>query len=345
MRSFFLTLLAPALLGLVLWTGCSSSSASQEGPFTFGEPITDSTIAMIVTSDDLGTQDTLFTAPYLQQVQMILMQSGGSLDSLATREVFRRVAEGFVFDVLLRDLAKRDTTIPLDYDRARTEFANVKAQLGEEAVAEELTRSGMTEDSVLTMLALQFRIEAMMQQVADQVAAPTPQEIEAWRAEQSQEVKVRHILLPFQVGGPEEEASLRTLATSLLDSARQGTDFSDLARRHSQDASAALGGVLDYFSRGTGFPKPFTDAAFALQNPGDLSDVVEAPYGFHLIRLDSTRIGTPPDTTLAVRVLQGEKQNDAFIAYLDEAMRRHNIRVRINPEVIEVDLNNRYKED
>jgi len=345
MRSLFLTLLAPALLGLVLWTGCSSSTASSDGPFTLGEPLTDSTIALIVYSDDLGTNDTLFTIPYLQQVQMILMQAG-PLDSLASREVFRRVAEGFVFDVLLRDLAKRDTTIPLDRDRARAEFANVKAQLGEDTVNEELARSGMTEDSVLTMLALQFRFEAMMQQVADRVAAPSAQEIEAWRAEQSQEVKVQHILLPFQMGGQAEEIALRTLATTLLDSAKSpGVDFGDLARRHSQDASAALGGELDFFSRGTGFPKPFTDAAFALQRPGDLSGVVEAPYGFHLIRLTERRLGTPPDTTLARRVLQGEKQNDAFIAYLDEAMRTYNVRVRINTKIIEVDLNNRYKED
>lgn len=344
MRSFFLTLVAPALLGLVLWTGCSSSSASEEGPFLFGEPVTDSTIAMIVTSDDLGTNDTLFTMPYLQQVQMILMQSG-PMDSLATREVFRRVAEGFVFDVLLRDMAKRDTTIPLDVEGARTQLANMKAQFGEEAVAEELTRSGMSEDSVLTMLAMQLRIQTMMERVAEAVAAPSPQEIEAWRAEQAQEVKVQHILLPFQVGGQPEQDSLRSLANTLLDSARQGVDFGDLARRHSQDGTAALGGEIDFFSRGTGYPKPFTDAAFALQNPSDLSGVVEAPYGFHLIRLSERRIGTPPDTTLAVRVLREEKQTEALIAYLDEAMRRYNVRVRVNAEVIEADLNTRYKED
>jgi hypothetical protein len=71
--------------------------------------------------------------------------------------------------------------------------------------------------------------------------------------------------------------------TALLARLREGADFAELAREHSQDpGSAEQGGDLGWFERGQ-MVRPFDEAAFAL-DAGEVSDVVETPFGFHIIR-------------------------------------------------------------
>ena len=73
-------------------------------------------------------------------------------------------------------------------------------------------------------------------------------------------------------------------AKLIMDSIKMGIDFSDLARRNSDDsASAVMGGDLGKAKKGT-FVKPFEDAAFLLK-PGEISDIVETEFGYHIIKL------------------------------------------------------------
>jgi hypothetical protein len=103
------------------------------------------------------------------------------------------------------------------------------------------------------------------------------------------EVRARHVLLRTPPeASPQVEDSLRALAASLRDRAEAGEDFADLAREYSQDpGSAARGGDLGYFGRGQMVPT-FEEAAFALE-PGEVSDVVESPFGFHVIQVEDRR--------------------------------------------------------
>jgi peptidyl-prolyl cis-trans isomerase D len=84
---------------------------------------------------------------------------------------------------------------------------------------------------------------------------------------------------------PEDRKKAQEQARVLLEQVRKAPDtFGELARKNSQDAgSAPNGGDLDYFGRGA-MVKPFEDAAFALKK-GEISDVVESDFGFHLIKL------------------------------------------------------------
>ncbi len=64
-----------------------------------------------------------------------------------------------------------------------------------------------------------------------------------------------------------------------------GEDFAELARAHSEDpGSGTRGGDLGFFSRGR-MVAPFEQAAFELESPGDISDVVRTQFGYHLIQL------------------------------------------------------------
>lgn len=68
---------------------------------------------------------------------------------------------------------------------------------------------------------------------------------------------------------------------------KSGADFATLAKQFSQDGSAAQGGDLGFFERGK-MVAPFEEAAFKL-GKGQVSDVVESEFGFHLIKVEDVK--------------------------------------------------------
>ncbi|MDP3701474.1 MAG: SurA N-terminal domain-containing protein [Hylemonella sp.] len=113
-----------------------------------------------------------------------------------------------------------------------------------------------------------------------------------------EERRASHILISAAKDAPAaERQKARERAQELLSQARKAPDsFAQLARKNSQDpGSAPNGGDLDFFSRGA-MVKPFEDAAFALKK-GEISEVVESDFGFHVIRV--TDIKAPKQRSFA----------------------------------------------
>ncbi len=100
------------------------------------------------------------------------------------------------------------------------------------------------------------------------------------------EIQASHILIRLDANASAaDSAEARALAESLKQRIAAGEDFATLARQYSDDeASGARGGDLGFFSRGR-MVAPFSDAAYALEEIGDVSDVVETRFGYHLILL------------------------------------------------------------
>ncbi len=141
-----------------------------------------------------------------------------------------------------------------------------------------------------------------------------------------EQVRVRHILLTWKpLGMRDDRAAIREQMTPILERARNGEDFAELARQHSEDyATARSGGDTGLFRRGQMVPA-FEAVAFSLE-PGEISDPVETPFGVHILRLEEhlqPRL-VPLDEVREqlrehVRVERAEQAVDKEIARLREA--------------------------
>ncbi len=108
----------------------------------------------------------------------------------------------------------------------------------------------------------------------------------------AEERRAAHILVNAPKDAAEaDRAKAKTKAEGLLAEARKSpAGFADLAKKSSDDkGSAENGGDLDFFGRGA-MVKPFEDAAFAMK-PGEISNLIESEFGFHIIKLLGVRGG------------------------------------------------------
>jgi peptidyl-prolyl cis-trans isomerase D len=99
----------------------------------------------------------------------------------------------------------------------------------------------------------------------------------------------QHILFRTQEKTAEEIDAIRELATDVVERAKAGEDFGELAMEYSDDTSAQFGGDLGSFGPGQMVP-PFEQAAFAM-GPGATSDLVETQFGIHIIRVNDIQEG------------------------------------------------------
>lgn len=125
---------------------------------------------------------------------------------------------------------------------------------------------------------------------------------------QPERVHVRHVLISDDVTSADAIAKIQA-------DLKAGVSFDEVAKSRSLCPSAAQGGDLGEVSKGQMVPE-FEAAAFALKNPGDLSEPVKTRFGWHIIRLEGrTPSSVEPFDTVKpqlVQYLTNEKKGEAF---------------------------------
>ncbi|MGH2810923.1 MAG: peptidylprolyl isomerase, partial [Actinomycetota bacterium] len=151
---------------------------------------------------------------------------------------------------------------------------------------------GLTSDELDRLARNQLLFQKVRDAITSKVAPPEKQVVDFYNANKATfdgKIKISHILICNDLdleqflcnAGPQDQALAGQVATR----AKNGEDFASLAKEFSKDRQTATrGGELGFVGKGE-LAKAFEDAAFALANPGDISDPVKTQFGYHVIRL------------------------------------------------------------
>jgi parvulin-like peptidyl-prolyl isomerase len=207
----------------------------------------------------------------------------------------------------------------------------LRKQVGDfKVIAERARKEGLERDDLTRLQLLFTRSQTLagaylgdLQKNADKLVADG--DVEQYFKEHPSdfdEVRVRHILVSTQPKPEAEDESdketkdakdkktpetkaltkeeARKKSEVLLARARKGEDFAKLASENSDDpGSKDKGGEYDFFGHGKMVPE-FEKAAFALK-PGEISDLVETQFGFHIIKLEERRSAASPEADQKIR--------------------------------------------
>jgi peptidyl-prolyl cis-trans isomerase SurA len=235
--------------------------------------------------------DVILYSDVIQMAELYRMQNPDAPPDLEKQILDRMIDTRAIIAAARRDSVQ----VPVDQiDNAVRQFMDgLRESMGsQEALEQKVAESGLAMRDWTRLIRQQKEEEILQRKLEEerfgQIRVTGLEVQEFYRTHQDSippkpvEVKISHIMMTIRPD-PEREAASRQRITELQQRIKDGADFSEMARQYSEDlASARNGGDLGFFSAGT-FVKAFEDAAFALA-PGEISDIVQTYYGFHLIK-------------------------------------------------------------
>ena len=238
--------------------------------------------------------DTIPKAEFEGAVRTVEQRNGGPIPTEKRAEVYRDVLDNLVAIRLLKQEVKLRSMTVADAE-VDSRIAAFKQQAGTEAnfkaalQAQQITEAKLREDARADLL-----VSKLLDQEVNQKILVKPTDIATFyeknpdRFQQGETMRASHILVLVPAEANQQaRTALRGRAEAALKAAKAGQDFAKLARQYSQDSSAQRGGDLGFFPKGQMVPA-FDQAAFALA-PGQISELVETQFGFHIIKATERR--------------------------------------------------------
>lgn len=223
---------------------------------------------------------------------------------------------------IIRQQAEK-LNIKITDEELQQRWTEHRARYGDDASYKAfLEKAGTTEEELKDQFRHNLLRERVFASVSDAVkvsdeALKDYYEKNKERFDEAEQVRASHILLRVPANTPEADKKKRLAeAKALLKQAKaKGADFAALAQKHSEDPTKTRGGDLGWFARGR-MVKPFEDAAFALKD-GEVSDVVESSFGYHIIK----RTGYRPGGTKTFEELRDRIERQVLSRERNEAIR------------------------
>lgn len=245
-------------------------------------------------------------------------------------EILRRALDQLVTYTLLsqetraRKVTVTDAEIDGNLKQMQSQFPN------ELEFKKALTARGMTVEKLRSDARIDMSINRMMEAEVASTPPPTDVQVREFydknpdKFKQEEAVRASHILIPADEKADEAtKKKARAEIDDILKQLKGGADFAELAKKHSKDGSAAQGGDLNFFAKGQMVPA-FDQVAFSLK-PGEMSDVVTTPFGYHIIKVTERRAAsTAPFEQVSARIkeylTEQQKQGraQAFIELLKQ---------------------------
>lgn len=205
-------------------------------------------------------------------------------EKITKEEVYQKLAaqsgkalvDSMIEEKLINQEAKK-ANVKAAPDEVKAEVDKIKTRFGSEMEYQAaLAQAGMTPEELAERVGTQVLMKKILApKVQDKVTDEKAREYfdkNKAEFEKPAQVKASHILVKT-----EDEAK------AILAEIKNGGDFAALAKAKSTDPSGQNGGDLGFFSAGD-MVKPFSDAAFAM-NVGQVSDIVQSDFGFHIIKV------------------------------------------------------------
>lgn len=268
-----------------------------------------------VSAAELEQESKTIMAHYQQQIppeQLNAMQP----------EIQKQAIESIINRRLLIDEVERQN-IALNSNRVKQEIDAIAARFpSRDAFEDQLKANGISMDQMEKDLGQQIRIDTMIQ---DHVKAKDIQvneeeakgfyEANPDSFKSQEQVRASHILLKVDANSSDDFKSQKRLELAgILGQIEKGADFSQMAQQHSDCPSKQKGGDLGSFGKGS-MVKPFEEAVFKM-TPGELSDIVETDFGYHIIKLtEKSEAGTVAFNDVKDQIIQhllGQKQQGEF---------------------------------
>ncbi len=257
----------------------------------------------------------IFKAQYEQQFGTEVWEQ--EVDGRKFDDVAREKLLDMLIDEKLQMKKAAELGISVSDDEVNTEIENAKKYFdSEEKFNEFLKEQNMDLEYFKQSTKKELTINKLVDKLTEKVTVPD-EEVKIYYDTHQNEfisVKASHILLDSK-----EEAE------KMLQRVKAGENFAELAKANSKDPSAKENsGNLDYFRHGD-MVEPFENAAFALK-PGEISDIVQTDFGFHIIKVEDRKLDKFEDVKEQLKgSMLSDKKNSEYEKLLEEMRKNEKI--------------------
>ncbi len=285
--------------------------------------------------NDVEISNQRFDAYYTEYRRTKGVAVGARGDQLNLMKRLRREAMDLLIEQQLAIQAADASGIEVTAEEVDEELAQIREPFSDDGEFERrLQTESHTPESFREHLRGMIAAKRYLDKIRQEAKEVTDEELEKFYHENErrltlpEQVRVRHILWSWQpLGTTDDRKTLHDKMQGLLHRAQEGEDFAQLATAYSNDSTRVDGGNVGFFRRGQMVPA-FEQAAFAMQ-PGEISDIVETPYGLHIIKLEERQ---------AARLLPLDEVREQLRDHLSEermekAIERENARLREQAEI------------
>jgi parvulin-like peptidyl-prolyl isomerase len=230
-------------------------------------------------------------------------KGGGDISDQEVTDFFKQPVNQVKFDQIIADAKAQDPQFAAQ-QIPQEQLDMLKQRLGRMYIAEQRAKDQKLDQKPQVRLQLLLQSARVVAQkyatekLQEKMKA-TDQEIEAYLASHPE---------------LDTDKQRRAKAEEVLKRVRAGEDFAKLAQEFSTDGSKDKGGDLGWFGPGDMVPE-FEKAAYAL-TPGQVSDIVQSKFGFHIIKLEERRTetqeGKPVEKVRARHILLGDVNSNPF---------------------------------
>jgi len=247
----------------------------------------------------------------VNRVQQRLSRMGKPLSDSQLSEIKKEVLENLInHELFYQESQKQGITV--DEVAINEKVKKLKERFPSEAEFKSaLSKANLSEDAIKSQFRRGMAIEQFIDKEFVEKITVSDKESKGYYDshpdlfKKPEQVRASHILIKVDPGEDEsQKVEARKKMEEIQEKAQKGEDFAALAKKFSEGPSSAKGGDLGYFGRGQ-MVKPFEEKAFALK-PGEVSDIVETRFGYHLIKVMEKK----PETTIAYEDIKDRLEQD-----------------------------------